>query len=77
MEPHGCALDAFDPSLMLEGLRGRTLWIWGDSLAKQQFDALRCQLGAVARAQLQSGYTNACDKDAACAPKVPISPSNF
>lgn len=51
-------------------LRGRTLWLWGDTVAKQQFTALRCQLSQrgrdgtlAAQRLLLPGYSTACEPD--------------
>jgi len=47
--PQGCAFHDFDPELFFQLLRGRTLWIIGDSVSKQMFDIIvHCMLARYA-----------------------------
>ena len=65
-----CELPQLEPRLLLQRLRGRTLWFWGDSLTRQQFDALLCQLAGEAEQKDQPGRTDYCDKSPECAPRA-------
>lgn len=46
-QPHGCTLPRFDPLVLLEILRDKTLMFVGDSIQRGQFESMICLLQSV------------------------------
>lgn len=66
-KPNGCALPNFDPVAFLELMRGKTLAFIGDSVTRNQYEALLCSLWQVTISSLRNiGHESNCRQESAC-----------